>query len=221
MTSLRSRLSWLAVYAVAMAYVESAVVVYLRAIYYPDGFAFPLVLIEPGMSAIEIGREAATLVVLLGVAAVMTTDRWERFLFVALSFGIWDIFYYVWLWVFLGWPPSLFTWDILFLVPVPWIAPVLAPVIVSVGLIVGSLLLLRAKQHGARLAFPVWLWGLAVAGGVPRASLIYARFRHRAVTERPATVPLVALCGRDRLRRSSPGTRPIQGSVNLRADLAQ
>ncbi|HJN44504.1 MAG: hypothetical protein CL477_11555 [Acidobacteria bacterium] len=165
MTSLRSRLSWLAVYAVAMAYVESAVVVYLRAIYYPDGFAFPLVLIEPGMSAIEIGREAATLVVLLGVAAVMTTDRWERFLFVALSFGIWDIFYYVWLWVFLGWPPSLFTWDILFLVPVPWIAPVLAPVIVSVGLIVGSLLLLRAKQHGARLAFPVWLWGLAVAGG--------------------------------------------------------
>jgi hypothetical protein len=165
MTRVRQRLIWLTVYAVAMAYLESAVVVYLRAIYYPDGFAFPLVLIDPGLAAIEIGREAATLVMLLGVAAVMTTDRWDRFLFFALGFGIWDIFYYIWLWVFLGWPPSLLTWDILFLIPVPWIAPVLAPVIVSVGLVVGSLQLLRAKQHGARLAFPVWLWGLAVAGG--------------------------------------------------------
>lgn len=148
-----------------MAYLESAVVVYLRALYYPEGFSFPLVLMEPGMSAIEVGREAATLVMLLGVAAVMSTDRWKRFLFFAFSFGVWDIFYYVWLWVFLGWPPSLLTWDILFLIPVPWIGPVLAPVIVSVGLIVGALLLLDRQQRGHRLCFPVWLWGLAVTGG--------------------------------------------------------
>ena len=165
MPRLQRRLIWLSVYAVAMAYLESATVVYLRAIYYPEGFSFPLVLIEPGMSAVEVGREAATLVMLLGVAMVMSDDRWERFLFFCLSFGVWDIFYYVWLWVFVGWPPSLLTWDILFLIPVPWIGPVLAPVIVSVGLIVGSLLLLRMQGQGRPLVFPPWLWGLAMAGG--------------------------------------------------------
>ena len=165
MQRLPRRLLWLAVYAVAMAYLESAVVVYLRAIYYPDGFAFPLVLLDSGMSAIEIGREAATLVMLLGVAMVMSDDRWERFLFFCLGFAVWDIFYYVWLWVFLDWPPSLLTWDILFLIPVPWIGPVLAPLIISVALIVGSLLLLRLRRRGIPLRFPAWSWGLAVAGG--------------------------------------------------------
>ena len=164
MQRLPRRLLWLTVYAVAMAYLESAVVVYLRAIYYPDGFAFPLVLLDSGMSAIEIGREAATLVMLLGVAMVMSDDRWERFLFFCLGFAVWDIFYYVWLWVFLDWPPSLLTWDILFLIPVPWIGPVLAPLIISVALIVGSLLLLRLRRRGP-LRFPAWSWGLAVAGG--------------------------------------------------------
>lgn len=159
------RLTWLATFCIAMAYVESAVVVYLRTIYYPAGFSFPLVLIEPPMGAIEVGREAATLVMLLAVAAAMSTERWGRFLFFAFSFGIWDIFYYVWLWVFLGWPPSLLTWDILFLIPVPWIGPVLAPCIVSVGLIVGSLLLLERRQRGQRLYFAARLWGLAVTGG--------------------------------------------------------
>ena len=160
------RLIWLAVYAVAMAYLEAAVVVYLRAIYYPEGFSFPLALIEPRLSAIEVGREAATLVMLLAVTAVMSADRWEWRLAFCLSFGIWDIFYYVWLWVLLGWPPSLLTWDILFLIPVPWIGPVLAPVIVSVALVVGSLLLLRLKRHGAQLGFPPTLWGLVGTGGV-------------------------------------------------------
>ena len=140
-------------------------VVYLRALYYPEGFSFPVILIEPHMGATEIGREAATLVMLLGVAAVMNTDRWERFLLFSLSCGISDIFYYVWLWIFLGWPPSLLTWDLLFLIPVPWIGPVLAPVIVSVGLMVGLLLLLERQQRGRRLHFPARLWGLAVTGG--------------------------------------------------------
>ena len=165
MPGIQQRLIWLTVYAVAMAYLESAVVVYLRVIYYPEGFSFPFVLIEPGMAAIEVGREAATLVMLLGVTAAMSIDRWEWFLAFCLSFGIWDIFYYVWLWVFLGWPPSLLAWDILFLIPVPWVGPVLAPVIVSVALSLGSLLLLRRKRRGTRLSFPPWLWGLAVTGG--------------------------------------------------------
>jgi len=162
----RRRLIWVTAYAVAMAFLEAAVVVYLRTIYYPHGFALPLVIIQPHMAAIEIGREAATLVMLLAVAVLAGTDRWERFLLFCLSFGIWDVLYYVWLWVFLRWPPSLLTWDVLFLIPVPWIGPVLAPIIVSAGLVAGALLLLRRKSRGVRLAIPLPVWGLAVVGGI-------------------------------------------------------
>ena len=142
------RIVWLIIFAVAMAYVESAVVVYLRTIYYPQGFGFPLVLLPPGMVAIEIGREVATLVMLLGVAMLAGVDRWDRIPLFCVAFGVWDIAYYVWLWVFLRWPPSLLTWDVLFLIPVPWTGPVVAPVIVSVVLIVGGLLLLRRRSGG-------------------------------------------------------------------------
>ena len=184
---MHKRLILLTIYAVAMAYLESAVVVYLRAVYYPEGFGFPLAPFEPGMAAIEVGREAATLVMLLGVAMMMSDDRWERFLVFSLSFGVWDISYYVWLWVFLGWPPSLLTWDVLFLIPVPWIGPVLAPIIVSVALIVGSLLLLRVKRQGTQLALPASLWLLASAGG----GLVLLSFTldYRAVLAQMETPP--------------------------------
>jgi hypothetical protein len=167
------RIIWLITFAVAMAYVESAVVVYLRTIYYPQGFAFPLVLMPSGMVAIEIGREAATLVMLLGVAMLAGADRWDRVAAFCVAFGVWDIAYYIWLWVFLRWPPSLLTWDVLFLIPVPWVGPVVAPVIVSVVLIAGGLLMLRRKaggQAGGRsggqaVGFSPTLQALALAGG--------------------------------------------------------
>ena len=167
------RIVWLILFAAAMAYVESAVVVYLRTIYYPQGFSFPLVLLPPGMVAIEIGREAATLVMLLGVAMLVGVDRWDRIPLFCVAFGVWDIAYYIWLWVFLGWPPSLFTWDVLFLIPVPWVGPVVAPVIVSVVLIAGGLLLLRkraggqavGRSGGQAVGFSPALQALALAGG--------------------------------------------------------
>jgi len=162
----RRLLPWLITYAVAMAYVESAVVVYLRALYYPQGFAFPLAPLPPDMVAIEIGREAATLVMLLGVAMLAGRQRWERFLAFCVSFGVWDLFYYVWLWLLLGWPPSLFTWDVLFLIPVPWTGPVLAPVIVSVLLVVGGLLLWRKGARGEPVRFPIPLRILALTGAL-------------------------------------------------------
>ena len=160
------RIVWLITFAVAMAYVESAVVVYLRTIYYPQGFSFPLVLLPPGMVAIEMGREVATLLMLLGVAMLAGADRRDRILAFCVAFGIWDIAYYIWLWVFLRWPPSLLTWDVLFLIPVPWIGPVVAPVVVSVVLVVGALLLLRKRAGGEPIDFPLSLRILALAGGV-------------------------------------------------------
>jgi hypothetical protein len=162
----RRRIVWLIIFAAAMAYVESAVVVYLRTIYYPQGFGFPLVPMPPGMVAIEMGRELATLVMLLGLAMLAGADRWDRILVFCVGFGVWDIAYYVWLWVFLRWPPSLFTWDVLFLIPVPWIGPVVAPVIVSAVLVVGGLLLLRKRAGGELIGFPPSLQALALSGGI-------------------------------------------------------
>ncbi len=160
------RLAWLATYAVAMAYVESAVVVYLRGVYYPDGFQFPLAPMPLRAIVVEIGREVATIVMLLGVARLASVDAWEWFLLFSVAFSVWDIFYYVWLWVFIAWPPSLFTWDVLFLVPVPWIAPVLAPLVISGALIAGGLWLLRVKSQGVALRFSRRIWGLSFAGGL-------------------------------------------------------
>jgi len=166
------RVAWLIIFAVAMAYVESAVVVYLRAIYYPQGFAFPLVPIPPDMLAIEMGREVATLIMLAGVGVLAGKDGWGRLLAFCVVFGVWDIFYYIWLWVFLRWPPSLLTWDILFLIPVPWIGPVLAPVLVSVVLVVSGVLLTRRRERGEPIAFSAPLQMLCLAG----AALVLASF---------------------------------------------
>lgn len=157
---------WVVVYAIAMAFVEAAVVVYLRQILAPGD---PTVSTPTaGVSAIpvvEAFREAATIVMLLAVGVLAGGDTWERFLWFSCAFGIWDIFYYVWLRVLIGWPVSVLSWDILFLIPVPWTAPVLAPVIISLGLVLGSLWLLRMKGKGAVLRFAPWLVALATCGG--------------------------------------------------------
>src|SRR5882672_5956538 len=97
---------------------------------------------------------------LLAVAMLASEDRWERFLVFSLAFGIWDICYYAWLWVFIGWPPSLLTWDVLFLIPVPWLAPVLAPLIVSACLVAGALWGLTLHARGATPRFPRVVWVL-------------------------------------------------------------
>jgi hypothetical protein len=126
-------LPWMTAFFIAMAFLESAVVVYLRALYYPEGFGFPLVPMDPALVATEMGREFATLVMLLAPAALVTRRALERFAWFCIGFGIWDIFYYVWLKVLLGWPASLAEPDLLFLLPVPWVGPVWAPCLISVS----------------------------------------------------------------------------------------
>jgi hypothetical protein len=125
-------------YAAAMAYLESAVVVYLqRALSITPAQLFPLQ--NPGavgdLAAIEVGREFATMVMLVMVG-VIAGRRWtDRLAWTAVAFGVWDILYYAWLWVFIGWPTSPGTWDILFLIPLPWAGPVWAPITVSLALV--------------------------------------------------------------------------------------
>ena len=123
--------------SIAFAYIESAVVVYLRAIFYPDGFTFPMPGFGEGpiwakLLLTEIGREAATLVLILTACHLAGKNRRQRFAYFLVIFAIWDIFYYIWLKVLLNWPASIMDWDVLFLIPMIWASPVIAPVIVSV-----------------------------------------------------------------------------------------
>ena len=146
MTPVRTML-WVAVFAASFALVESAVVVYLRALYYPAGFTFPLKLMEVSHLGLELGRELATIVMLASVAMVAGERRWERFGYFVLAFGIWDIFYYLWLKLAIGWPESLVDWDVLFLIPVPWIGPVIAPVLISLLMVViGTSIILALRR---------------------------------------------------------------------------
>ncbi|HEX7411836.1 MAG TPA: hypothetical protein VF298_06815, partial [Bacteroidales bacterium] len=106
---------WIILFALAMGYLESAVVVYIRALYYPEGFAFPLKEMAENLAITELFREAATLVMLLAIGFLATTERLHRFAWFLIVFGIWDIAYYFFLKLLIGWPESLLTYDILFL----------------------------------------------------------------------------------------------------------
>ncbi len=130
------------IFSIAMAYLESAIVVYLRLLYYPEGFIFPIKIIPDEIFLIEFGRELATIFMLASISYLISIRFVERFAYFLFAFGVWDIFYYVWLKLFINWPDSLFTDDLLFLIPVPWISPVLAPIIVSIIFIVMSITLL-------------------------------------------------------------------------------
>lgn len=155
----------LAVYAVAMGFLEAAVVVYLRELYHPDGFHFPLLPIPPRTAFIEIGREVATVVMIWGVTHLAGRTARDRFAAFAFVFGVWDVFYYLWLKVLIGWPAGLLDPDILFLIPLPWVGPVLAPVLVSVVLI---LLAFNLRPPGVCAGPPAvvdrWDWTLGLAG---------------------------------------------------------
>ena len=155
---------WMTVFAVAMAWLESAVVLYLRALYYPNGFSFPLVTMDADLVVTEFGRELATLVMLFAPGALVSNRRMERFAWFLLLFGVWDIFYYVWLKVLLDWPASLNDPDILFLVPVPWIGPVWAPCLVSVGLIALAIVILHRRHRCSSFRFKALDLALLIGG---------------------------------------------------------
>jgi hypothetical protein len=127
--------AWLTAFSIAMGFMETAVVVYLRKLYYPSAFDFPLIPIETSIAATEFWREIATLIMLVGAGVIAGKTKAEKFGFFLFCFAVWDLFYYIFLKIILNWPASLFTWDILFLVPVPWVGPVIAPCILSLNMI--------------------------------------------------------------------------------------
>ncbi|MGZ6270303.1 MAG: hypothetical protein ACXWMU_07025 [Candidatus Limnocylindrales bacterium] len=156
-------------YAAAMAYLEAAVVVYLQlALGAQVGAIFPLrPASEAGtLVAIEAGREAATLVMIGAAGLLVGRTRLERLAWSAVVFGVWDIGYYAWLYIFSGWPSSLDTPDLLFLLPVPWVGPIWSPIVVSAALVGVGLTAASALRAGRRLALARWHWGAGLGGGL-------------------------------------------------------
>ncbi|MBI3502370.1 MAG: hypothetical protein HY063_11305 [Bacteroidetes bacterium] len=142
-----------------MGYLESAVVVYLRAIYYPLGFNFPLTNMNNLIAITEIGRELATIIMLAGIGIIAGKNSTQRFAWFLYCFAVWDIFYYVFLKVLLNWPESLFTRDILFLIPLPWVGPVIAPILISLTMIYATLILIyyNEKISSIKINWEEWI----------------------------------------------------------------
>ena len=153
---------WVVTFAIAFAWVESSVVVYLREIYYGGSFYFPIVveweqgeLVVDHLMRIEFGREIATILMLIAVGCAAGKNALQKFCFFMIAFGIWDIFYYVWLRVMVGWPESLMTWDLLFLVPLPWVGPVITPVLIALVMAVAGSLIIYYDEKGCVIS---WQW---------------------------------------------------------------
>jgi hypothetical protein len=164
---------WLVVvlYAIAMAWVEAAVVYYLRSLidriepYQPC----PLP-IAGGFGKAELIREIATLIMLFTVGW-LAGGTWRAQLgYSVVAFGVWDIFYYVFLWMMTGWPNSLLDWDILFLIPLPWWGPVWAPTSIAVLMILWGTFMVKVER------FPLAIgsqWKLLALGGIGAALALF------------------------------------------------
>jgi hypothetical protein len=163
--SVRTRWALVMVFAIAMARVEAASVFYIRALVdrIEPYQANPLPLQE-ALGSVELWREAATLVMIATLGMLAGRTWRQRAGYAALAFGAWDVFYYVFLRLISGWPRTLLDWDILFLLPLPWWGPVLAPVSIAVVMILWGTLTTQAEDvraaavgHG-RSARSVSLW---------------------------------------------------------------
>jgi len=163
---LRRQLITVTAFAIAMGFLESTVVVYLREILYPGGFDFPLRPISPHLALTELLREAATLVMLVSIGILSGKRFSSGFAWFIYSFAIWDLCYYLFLWALLGWPPSLLTWDVLFLIPTTWTGPVLTPVLVSLCMMALALLILFREEGGRQSKVPWKVWALLIGGSL-------------------------------------------------------
>jgi hypothetical protein len=181
---------WLIVvlFAAAMAWVEAAVVLYLRV--FLD--RIQPYQVEPlparfGFAKAELVREAATMIMLWAVGWLAGTERRTRLGYALLAFGAWDILYYVFLVPLSGWPRSLLDWDILFLIPVPWWGPVLAPVSIAVLMILAGTAITQFPQKG-RSFWPRPLAWLVSLGGACLALYIFTADALHAIPAGPGAV---------------------------------
>jgi hypothetical protein len=159
-----SRGAWRVVvlFSIAMGYLEAAVVLYLRTLGKRlDPYQTPALPPSVDFGWAEVIREVATIVMLASIGWLAGRNLRARFGYFLISFGVWDITYYVFLKPLTGWPRSLLDWDILFLIPLPWWGPVLAPVCIAALMILYGTLLSQRSEMLPRASIKVWLIALA------------------------------------------------------------
>jgi len=164
--NLKRKIITITAFAIAMGFLESAVVVYLREILYPDGFAFPLSNMPVRLALTELLRELATMIMLVTIGIVASRRFSTGFAWFLYSFAIWDIFYYVFLKLLIGWPESLFTWDVLFLIPTTWTGPVLSPILVSLTMIMLAMVILYRADRGFQTKISGRVWAGLILGSL-------------------------------------------------------
>lgn len=153
-----SKIFWVSVFSIAMAFLEAAVVVYLRRVYGITDLILQVPPFDAQIAAIEVGRELATLVMLLSIGWIAGETFQSRAGFAFITFGLWDIFYYIWLRVFIGWPQSILEPDLLFLIPLPWWGPVLAPVLIALLMVIGGIFAVIKVEKNRPLHIDAWSW---------------------------------------------------------------
>jgi hypothetical protein len=164
--SARGRWVLVVVFATAMAWMEAATVFYIRALVDRiDPHQTDPLPLYGALGNVELVREAATLVMLVATGWLAGRAWRDRAAYFAIAFGFWDVLYYVFLRPISGWPNTLFDWDILFLLPLPWWGPVIAPVSIAVLMIVWGTLATQSRDSQANTSAR-WTWALAGVGCV-------------------------------------------------------
>ena len=158
MNRLVSKIIWISIFSIAMAYLEAAIVVYLRRLFGIGDLILQVPPFDQQIAVIELGRELATLIMLLAIGWIAGHNIQSRLSYTLIAFGVWDNFYYLWLNVFIGWPKSLLDPDLLFLIPLPWWGPVLSPVLISILMITGGVAVLRENVNNNPVHFPQSIW---------------------------------------------------------------
>jgi hypothetical protein len=182
----------LAAFSIAFGVEEAIIVIYLR--HLPAGYA-------PQAYGLEMSRELCTLLALGAIAFLSASTAALRLRAFCFAFGVWDIVYYIALWQLSG-IPRLMDNDILFLIPVPWLAPVWSAMafafllvligvygtvrrrsaVLAFGFALGLLsFIYRAEFHAS--AYPVWLFAVSLAlvvAAIPISS-VAANLQFRAI----------------------------------------
>ncbi|MFC1629661.1 hypothetical protein ACFL11_00305 [Patescibacteria group bacterium] len=157
----------LAIFGIAMGVFEAATVVYIRELGKMD-------MLNINLYPIELTREVSTIAMLVIIAVITGKNFLQRFSFFIYTFAFWDIFYYVAFHIFISWPPSLSTWDVLFLIPIVWQGPVIAPIFCSLMMILLAIeiVYLQIKNRSLRIDLPEWTL-LCLGGSVILLSFLW------------------------------------------------
>jgi hypothetical protein len=158
----RTRWAIVVAFAIAMAWLEAATVFYIRALVgRVEPYQTNPLPMNSALGTVELWREAATLV-MIATMGLLAGSTWRRRAgYAAIAFGTWDVFYYVFLHLISGWPRTVLDWDILFLLPLPWWGPVLAPVGIAAVMIFWGTLVIQADDGEASVRWP---WALGWCG---------------------------------------------------------